>query len=225
MREHEPRRIPDLVAEVAADAEGLLEVLVVQLQVRPDTQAVHQCEPQRISPEQSNHFERIDPVAQRLLHAATQVVAHRPVQVDIAERHLAHELEPGHDHPRHPEEQNLRGGNQHVAGIERLQVIGLVGPAKRAERPERGREPGVQYVGILIELGATALTAFAGILPPNEHRVTAATVPNRDAVAPPELPGDAPVANVLQPVLVNAAPVLGGESDRPRSISLERGLG
>ena len=41
-------------------------------------------------------------------------------------------------------------------------------------------------------------------------------VPHRDAVAPPELPRDAPVADALEPVLVLVAPTLGDEAGGSR---------
>ena len=43
--------------------------------------------------------------------------------------------------------------------------------------------------------------------------VEALAVPDRDAVAPPELTADAPIPDVLEPVQVNFAPTLGVEAD------------
>src|SRR4029077_11736000 len=45
-----------------------------------------------------------------------------------------------------------------------------------------------------------------------------------DAVTPPELSRDVPVADVLHPVLIRRAPALGHEPDLPRAVRLEGGL-
>ena len=44
-------------------------------------------------------------------------------------------------------------------GIESCEVLGLVGPAERGERPEAGAEPGVEHVGILLEVRRAAARA------------------------------------------------------------------
>ena len=48
---------------------------------------------------------------------------------------------------------------------------------------------------------------------------------HRDPVAPPQLPRDVPIADVLQPVLVGRAPSLRDEADLPLVVGSERRLG
>ena len=36
--------------------------------------------------------------------------------------------------------------------VEVREVVGLVGPAERGERPQAGAEPGVEHVGVLLEM-------------------------------------------------------------------------
>ena len=59
---------------------------------------------------------------------------------------------PGHDHARDPEEEDVVARLQHGGRIEAAQVGRVVRPAERAERPEPRAEPGVQHVGVLLEL-------------------------------------------------------------------------
>ena len=51
-------------------------------------------------------------VALGLRHLLPLGVAHQAVDVDLAERHIAHELEAHHDHARHPEEQDVEARDQ-----------------------------------------------------------------------------------------------------------------
>ena len=50
-------------------------------------------------------------------------------------------------------------------------------------------------------------------------------VPRRDLVAPPELAGDAPVVDILHPVIIGLAEALGHELDAPVAHGLDGGLG
>ena len=58
------------------------------------------------------------------------VVAHRAVDVDLAERNVAHELHARHDHARDPEEDDLRGGHERVRRIIELQVVVLLAASR-----------------------------------------------------------------------------------------------
>ena len=74
------------------------------------------------------------------------------MQVDRAERHLAGELEPIHDHARHPKEQDIVAGLHHAGGVEIFVIGRLCRPAQRGERPQAGGEPGVQHVRVLADI-------------------------------------------------------------------------
>ena len=146
------------------------------------------------------------------------------MQVDVGVRHLAHEVEARHDHPRHPEEQDLGSGHQRVAGVERREVRRALRPAQARERHQPRGEPGVEHV-LVLPHGAAAAGTRADVGP--AHRGAAAAfvlaIPHRNAVAPPELAGDAPVADALEPLGVVVAAALGDEPQRTVAVLLERG--
>ena len=55
--------------------------------------------------------------------------------------------------------------------------------------------------------------------------VARVVVPGRDAVTPPQLPRDAPILNVVHPLEIGLAPVLGHELDATVLDGCDRGLG
>lgn len=87
---------------------------------------------------------------------------------------LARQLGAHHDHPRHPEKQNIvawpqseshrrrsharkkearaRTGLQQLPGVEAGQVRGVVGPAKDGDWEDAGGEPRVQHILVLAQL-------------------------------------------------------------------------
>ena len=67
----------------------------------------------------------------------------------FSERNLPHEFNAHHDHPGHPEEQDVKGGDQCRSGIILLELECLIGPAEGRERPQSRGEPCIKYVGIL----------------------------------------------------------------------------
>ena len=88
----------------------------------------------------------IERVALRLRHLLALGVAHDGVDVDVAERHLAGEVQRHHDHPRDPEEDDVEARHQHGGGQEGLEVLRLLRPAERGEGHQRRGEPGVEHV-------------------------------------------------------------------------------
>ena len=129
------------------------------------------------------------------------------------ERNLAGVLQSREDHAGNPEEDDVVAGNQGVSRVEIFQLRGLVRPAQGRERPQRRAEPGVQRVLILVQVGAAALRAGGGRFLGDNHLAAVVAVVGRDAVAPPELTGDAPVLDVLHPVVVGLVHPLGDQLD------------
>ena len=74
--------------------------------------------------------ERVDDIALGLRHLLAFAVAHQAVHVDLAERHVAHELQAEHDHARDPEEDDVEAGDQHAGRVEALR-----GPAFCSGQP------------------------------------------------------------------------------------------
>ena len=127
---------------------------------------------------------------------------------NVREGNLAHELEAGHDHPAHPEIDDLARRAVDVGRIEGLQVVGLFRPAERRKRPQGGRKPRVENVGVLLEPRISALGARVG--PVHGHGLMAVgAVVHGDAMAKPELAADVPVAKPSQPVEICALVPLG----------------
>ena len=60
------------------------------------------------------------------------------MDVDVAERHIAHELESQHNHARDPEEDDVESGHEHARGIIFVQRRGRVRPAEGGKGPESG---------------------------------------------------------------------------------------
>ena len=83
--------------------------------------------------------------------------------------------------------------------------------------PEGAAEPGVEDVFVLFELGGLAVEldglfeCFA--LAAGGELVAVGPVPDGDAVSPPELAADAPVADVFHPVVVVAFEAFGHDPD------------
>ena len=153
-------------------------------------------------------IERVDDVALGLRHLLALGIAHQAVDVDLAERDVAHELDAEHDHAGDPEEQDVEAGDQQRGGVERAQVGGLVGPAEGGEGPQAGAEPGVENVGVLREVGGAAVRAVrSGSSRATVISLAVVAMPGGDAMAPPELARDAPVADVVHPLVVGLGPV------------------
>ena len=88
---------------------------------------------------------------------------------------------------------------------------GLLGPAHGGKRPQSGRKPGVEHVGLLPEPVRLAVGAEGGVLLAHDDLAAVLAIPGRDAVAPPDLARDAPVADVVHPFIVGLFPLLGDD--------------
>ena len=186
----------------------LREVAVEQLLVEP------------LQGDALDHVDRVDDVAERLAHLAPLRVPDHGVQVDLVERELAGELEREHDHPGDPEEEDVvprleQGGREVPPEVLRA----LVRPPEDGERVDAGREPRVQHVGVALErdvlgrdLEALARQLQRRRLGARDHPAAVlrrvhlgapldADEVGRDAVPPPQLAGDAPVADGLEPAV------------------------
>ena len=143
----------------------------------------------------------------------------------VGERDLAHELDPHHQHPRHPQVDDLAGGREHVAGVVALQArIVLVRPADGGKRPQRRREPRVEHVGVALERRRAAGGA-GGRLVELDRLMAVGAVPDRDLMPPPQLARDAPRPDVVHPVEVGVG-LVGRDEPHPARAHLRvRGRG
>ena len=140
----------------------------------------------------------------RLRHLLAVLVAHQRVDVDGAERHVAHEMQAHHHHPGDPEEDDVEAGDQDVGRVVARELRRLLRPAEGRERPQRRGEPGVEHVLVALELrprgrNALAAAACASASRLRDEDAAVGPVPGRDLVAPPELARDAPGLDVAHP--------------------------
>ncbi len=127
------------------------------------------------------------------------------------------EFEPGHDHPGNPEEDDVGTRNESRSRIEMIECLLLhfrfPGPTQGGQRPKPGRSPGIQNVFVLLPFLRIG-RAGCGHVPICRVRTDGSfLVPDRNPVSPPELPADAPVLNVFEPMQIRLFPSLGEEFD------------
>ena len=212
--------VPQLVREVSGAFD--LFHLVADIGTRGDAGQQH--EAQRVGAVSVDHFERIDAVAQRFGHLAALRVAHEAVDEHVLERRLAHDFDAGEDHSRDPEENNVVAGDERARRVELFQIVRIFRPAQGRERPQRGAEPGIQHVFVLMEMRTAALRADGGFFLGYDHFAAVFAVIRRDAVTPPELAGDAPVLDVLHPVIIGLIETFGHELRLVLADGFDRGL-
>src|SRR3989338_2829603 len=95
----------------------------------------------------------------------------------------------------------LETGYEYGSGMESFQVLGFFWPAECGKGPESGGKPRVERVRVLLEFGVLALGAFARVVDVNDLLAARAS-PHRNPMAPPDLEGDAPVAQIFHPMKV-----------------------
>ena len=210
--------VPELVGQVGA----LLDLGVGEAHVlgRGHRQ---QAEAQRVGAVHVDLLQRVDPGAEALRHPPPVAGLDHRVHVDVAEGDVAGELDPGHDHPRHPEEEDLARGGEEAGRVEGAQLGGVVGPAEGREGPDRRAEPGVEHVLLLAQLAAAGAAALGRLLG-DDRLLAGVAVPDRDPVPPPELARDAPGPDLPHPVEVDALPLRRGDPHLVALDHLDRGL-
>ena len=155
------------------------------------------------------HFQGVNAVAQGLGHLPPLVVPDQAVDENGVEGGLFGLLTAGEDHPGHPEKDDVITGDQHVSGVEIVQILGFLRPAQGGEGPQRGGEPGVQHVRVPLDMGRAALGADGGIGAGDSHVAAVVAVPHGNLMPPPQLPGDAPVVDVFHPVKIGLGEAVG----------------
>ena len=172
---------------------------------------------QRLEVHAVDEVERVEHVALRLRHLLPVLVADDRVDVDVAERHVAREVGRRHDHARDPEEDDVEAGHEHGRRQERRELLRVVGPAQRRMAPQRRAEPRVQHVVVARERRGRAAeprargAARIGLVA-RDVDVAFLVVPRGNLVAPPQSRRDAPVLDVVDPVVVRRDPLAGHEA-------------
>ena len=89
-----------------------------------------------------------------------------------------------------------------------LKLLRMIWPALCSKSPQLRREPGIQNVLILMNVMAAALWTDIGVFHKCILPTAIIAVEHRNAVTPPKLPGDVPVAEILHPSEVGLSPTL-----------------
>ena len=213
IHQHIARCVPDLIRKIARG----LHALPVEAHVVARGIARDEHEAQRVRAVFLDDLYGVDAVAERLGHLASLAVAHKAVDKDIPERHVAPEAQSHHDHARDPEEDDVISRNERRCRIEMAEVFRLLGPAQRLERPESRAEPRIEHILILMDAAAAAVHTGSKILTRNRGLTAVRAVPCGNTVPPPELARDAPVTDILEPVFIYFGKAFGNEADAPVS--------
>ena len=230
VHQRETGGVPQLVGEVARGLHRgrcVLLAVVIQADVLPRTgHFPYQGEAQSIGAVAVDQQQRIDAVAGALAHLAVLLIPHQAVDVDVLERHLTGEGAGHHRHPGHPEKNDVETRHQRAGRVPALEIgtVGI-GPTQGGEGPEAAGEPGVEHVFVLLDLRRRAvlslglLQGFGFVAGHHVGRGVGVSAtgladhePGRNAMAPPELAADAPVADVGEPIAINLLPALGDEA-------------
>ena len=162
-----------------------------------------------------HQFNRIRRVAKLFGHFPTNFIPHNSGKIDVFETFLITVFVAGHNHPRHPKENNIRSGNQVARWVIILNfsIIRIIYSVKNRNWPQPRREPCIQRIFVLTHfITALQFRVFIGfcfcqifIFSHNNHLLTAirrSAVVRRNAVSPPKLTADVPVFDVFHPVAV-----------------------
>src|SRR5690606_29748291 len=163
----------------------------------------------------------VEDIALGFRHLLALGIPHQAVDVHRLEGDLRgavvvlDEVHGHHDHPRHPEENDVEAGDQHIRGVEGFEVVGVVRPAEGGEGPQGGAEPGVQHIVVLVQadIGGNAVFFPYLVFTAAHIDLAVVVVPGGNAVAPPQLAADAPVLEIPHPGEVHVLVLFGHELD------------
>ena len=205
--------VPYLVAEITA----LLAERLVEHQVVAGRRAEHHRNSYTVGTVLVDQVQRIGRVAQLFRHLAADLVAHDTGKVYVRKWLFAAVFVSGHDHSRHPEEDDVGRRNQirRRIIIFYFVIVGVADTVEDRDRPQPRREPCIEHILVLTQvtdLQRHVAALFAGQLQSlfgclGNHIPALGQVVGRNALPPPQLARDTPVLDVLHPVAVDI-PVL-----------------
>ena len=191
--------VPYLIGKVPAGFHSLpVETHIISRGISGD-----QSKAERIGSILVNHFQGINTVPKRFAHLPALGIPHQSMDQHMVERGLSCLLQTGEDHTDYPEEDNIIAGNQYICWIEVLHLRSLVRPSQGRKGPQCRGKPGIQGILVLMEMSAAAFWTFSGHFPGNYSLSALVAIISRDPVSPPELAGDAPISDILQPMEIS----------------------
>ena len=131
---NQTERIPYLVIEVTT----LFTKSLIKQDIVSGRRTKHHTHTHTISSVLINQLQRVGRVTQRFRHFTTDLITHDSGKINILKRHIAHIFVTRHNHTRHPEEDNIRTGNQ-IGGriiIFDFFIAGVVNAVEQRDRPQ-----------------------------------------------------------------------------------------
>ena len=101
----------------------------------------------------------------------------------------------------------------------------FVRPAQRGKRPQSRAEPRVERIRVLMQMMAAAMRASIRRFACDDGFPAVRTIPRRDAMAPPKLAADAPVFDILHPIVIDLLQTFGDKLGFPAANYLDCRLG
>ena len=136
---------------------------------------------------------------------------------------VAIQLDTSHNHAGDPEENNIEASHQHGCRIPEIELLLLLlsglRPTEIRHWPQIRRGPGVEHVVFLLPVFRIRWAFdrhmhMRRIIKIELRAICPLFIPDRNAVAPPELAADAPVLNAVEPVQVSLLPTIRVKFDR-----------
>ena len=205
---YQTESIPYLVAEITS----LLTKRIVEKDVVSGRSRKHHAHTYTVSTVLLNQFQWIGRVTERFGHLTSQFITNDTCEINILERHLSFVFITCHNHAGYPEENNVRACHEVTRRIVIFDffIPRIVDSIEQRDRPQPGREPGIQAVFILTEVihcqGCVAglflsfRQCFFGSS--GYYIATFRQEVGRNTMSPPQLTADTPVLDVLHPVTV-----------------------
>ena len=209
IHQHKAGGIPQLVSKVS----GSHNTIIDKSHIITRSVAGNQHKSQGISAILVNNLYWINTITQGFRHLPSLLISNQTMNVNSLEWNILAKFQSHHNHAGYPEENNIITSNQGAGWVELLQLRSFLWPAHSFKWPQARAEPGIQYILILMEMLAATFWTYIYISTRNSGFATIITVPGRNPMAPPQLAGNTPITNIVQPVAIDFGKSLWYEFD------------
>ena len=149
-----------------------------------------------------DNFKRVNTIAQGFTHFTTLAIAHKTMNKYMFKWNFMFKLKSHEDHTSNPEEDDIVTSYKNTCWIPLFKFWCLFRPPHSSKWPQTRAKPCIKNVWILCYMAVTMWT-FSNIFTANDCFAAVITVPCRNAMAPPQLTGNCPVADVFKPVYIS----------------------